>query len=981
METTTSWSKLVKLISELPKNLNGKNLQIYFKINLNSTVSNLITEMKENPLIFEDFFGGTIQLIGNIASKLSISNDESISFITDYPLNVCSSIQFKNCSNIDLLNLKFGLNDATNTLTKYSILSFVNCKRVNISNCVYINMFVSDSNIKIDHSNIYITNSYFNFDKLTTYKGEVTNASKVFVSETVFIYNNGKLNKNNEIKKFEVDKNSYVTWINLYDTVDTLLNNVSAEFNLDTTTNGIANHAHSSLLSDTGLNDITNISTISSLTTSIPVGTTFYWPRAFTVSNYTDNTKLLSSLITFPTNDSNYNNYFVTGYSYNDMNIIHNIPFLSGAIPLDNNGMVGPDNKTWEQRWSSELNKLPNNIKNSELLKKINTSTINSKLFKLSETEDPWKFKFKHITVNSSNYTHESSVSNKILNLAIINCNCTGPSVRTERADRFGYLDYFPADGKNGCGFSITAGATHNWGGENQSEYRILDKIKSKLKTENPFYFLNKYNTNEKYTVGNDQKLIKEHIQDVIDKGGTYKEIPPPHDEYWYSRQGLHIVYQFGFTDADGNSCLPEYLEYGFLKFSYNLVRNTNGLGNWYGTFMIADEYFIPYSAIHVKEPSACGGAYPKEKYFPLVSFKTNSKTVWKIAKNQSYIYYYDPEDVPLYGNYFLMNSGDIYLPLNKIAGKFLIFGLRGTYSTTKTELDNGRYMGVYRGNSEPTETCSTIKFSDFKIIPAILPYKTKDPYNNELWRISNSSPLLLNNINANQEEGKISLAGFGTRYYTTPTFLYRSSMATTENNATLRLSDLADFYADKTIVSDTVLCVKTEKSVKLIEPDIQKEDILITPELLYWYIKPDATGIPNTLLNTLFYITNGSQTSLKDIADVQIYADKAKSRLLLYSDTPAENRSVNMYQITNYPCITYDKTYNYINKYYNNGNDLNIETSDNCSILSVQTNFTLVNTTSIPETYLDIYNYYFIEDATYTPSSFLVKDNDGRNI
>lgn len=955
-KTKQAWLDLVNLIKELPKNLNGKNLQIYFNIDLKSSDVEIIEAMKKNPLKFENFIGGTIQLFGNISSKLSISNNENVLFDSVYPLNICSSLQFVNCLAIDILNLKFG-NDFTSL--NLPILQFTNCKKINISNCVYTNKFTNENNIQINNSNLTVSNSYFNFNNLTySYKGIVSNGSKVFISETVFIYKLGTLNKNNAYKKFKVDKNSFVTWINIYDSIDNLLENISGEFNVDTLTNGIANHKHSNLLFDIGLGDNITSGLISQLTMSIPVGTTFYWPRAFTISNLNE-TNLNKSLMTFPVDDVNYKNYFINGYTFNNMKIVHNIPFISGAVPLDNNGTVGADNKTWSQRWKKELDKLPSELKpfvNSF----ENTSTINSKLFKLPDTDaNTFKFHFKTITPNNKNISADK-VPNKIMHLAGVNFNCTGPSVRTERADRFGYLDYFPAYGTNGCGFSITAGATHNWGGENQSEYRILDYIDNR----NPFYYLNNY---EKF---------KSKIDNAVNTF-YYAEIPPPHDEYWYARQGLHIIYHFGFTDENNNVILPEYLEYGYLKFSFNLIRNTNGLGNWYGTFMIADNYSIPYSSIHVSESSACGHKYPKEKYFPIVSFINDSKTVVKRVANKNRLYYYDPEDVPLYGNYFLMNSGDIYLPLNRIAGKFLIFGMRGTYSTNKTELDNGAYTGPYRGNSNPTQTCSTIKFSDFKIVPAILPYKNNDiETGKDKWNLANNSPLLLNNVKSKNKEDKITLAGFGTRYYTATSFLYRTTPTLEER---MPLADLADFYADKTIVSDTVLCIKTQEKVELITPEISREDILATPESLYWYlIKNEKNNYTSKgLLSSLFYITNGSQTSLVGTSMEEL-KDNAKHRKLLYSDSANDNRSINMYQTTNFPCISYDKTYNYTNKVYGN-NISNVESSESCPVLAVQTDFTLQNKSTQPNLNIDIYNYYFVENSKYTPSSFVDTSNNGR--
>ena len=146
-KTDTAWKKLVNLISELPKNLNGKNLQVYFNINLTNseTDNSIINAMKTTPLIFKNFIGGTIQLIGNINENLLLNNNENINFDINYPLNLCSCIQFENCSNINLEKLKFGLNSITNSNNNSIILSFVNCKRVYISQCVYINLYLNEN--------------------------------------------------------------------------------------------------------------------------------------------------------------------------------------------------------------------------------------------------------------------------------------------------------------------------------------------------------------------------------------------------------------------------------------------------------------------------------------------------------------------------------------------------------------------------------------------------------------------------------------------------------------------------------------------------------------------------------------------------------------------------------------------------------------------------------------------------------------------
>ena len=186
-------------------------------------------------------------------------------------------------------------------------------------------------------------------------------------------------------------------------------------------------------------------------------------------------------------------------------------------------------------------------------------------------------------------------------------------------------------------------------------------------------------------------------------------------------------------------------------------------------------------------------------------------------------------------------------------------------------------------------------------------------------------------------------------------------------------LKNLADFYADKTIVSDTILCLKTQKEVKIVEPNIPKEDILTTPETLYWYLKSNFN--PSILQNTLFYITNGSQTSLKD-TEMEILNDKAENKKILYSDNEDENTSINMYKLIGLPTISYDSTFDYTNKQYSYldtetniiSNIDNIKTTDTSSILSVQTDLTVISGTTqlLP---INLYNYYFIKNENFIPS------------
>ena len=176
---------------------------------------------------------------------------------------------------------------------------------------------------------------------------------------------------------------------------------------------------------------------------------------------------------------------------------------------------------------------------------------------------------------------------------------------------------------------------------------------------------------------------LKEYTEKLFE---DVKHIDEKGNEYWLARQGIHLVYHFGFSDGE-KSLLPEYLEYGYLAFDYNFTKPSIGdIENWFGTFMISDEYNVYRTNAHSQEQSVCGEKWPKEKFRNIIYFNKN------VTVDN------DPKDVPLYGNYYLQNNGTMYLPLNKIVGKYLTFGIRGTYSTYFTEKDNGRYTGTYRG-------------------------------------------------------------------------------------------------------------------------------------------------------------------------------------------------------------------------------------------------------------------------------------------
>jgi hypothetical protein len=68
-------------------------------------------------------------------------------------------------------------------------------------------------------------------------------------------------------------------------------------------------------------------------------------------------------------------------------------------------------------------------------------------------------------TLDSSKSNSSEIQPNTILAFSGINWNVIGCSVRTERADGYGYFRPFSDDSKYGTGFIVQAGATHDWGG------------------------------------------------------------------------------------------------------------------------------------------------------------------------------------------------------------------------------------------------------------------------------------------------------------------------------------------------------------------------------------------------------------------------------------------------------------------------------------------------------------------------------------
>ena len=480
-----------------------------------------------------------------------------------------------------------------------------------------------------------------------------------------------------------------------------------------------------------------------------------------------------------------------------------------------------------------------------------------------------------------------------------MNWNCIGPSVRQERADAFGRISCYEQKiwkediTFNGTrsrvvsrpGISIQAGATHNWGGQNHTPYNILTKKSGKgWKTgENIYSYLSRAKTDPNVA------------EQILAWGKTQNgELPPPHNEFWLCRQGFHMVYKVNFANSPEE--LPEYLQNGFLKFEYDFIKPTLEPNNWFGTFMIADDYTW-IKDLHYQEVSASGHKYPKQKYWPYFRMNQNAESIFKDNK----AIWFDPKDVPDYGNYYIQGSGYKILPLNKIVGKYLIFGVRGTYTNNTRELDNNRYCGNYTG-ATTGRNVAIFNIYNFQILPTVYPFLDMNNADSEtVWKFANTSCAELshgaypagNTIGeepAKDLPGNIleyydtkSLGTWGGRYYTSNTWTIRNGGSRGGANWKGDFSqDLTtDFYLKECVVSDTIMAIKTRPTMKVVDllsyntPLQSKNDLTY-----YWLLSGTVDNIPdgnfsgNSIIsnllssNTVINITNGSPNAYENVTN-----------------------------------------------------------------------------------------------------------------
>lgn len=120
---------------------------------------------------------------------------------------------------------------------------------------------------------------------------------------------------------------------------------------------------------------------------------------------------------------------------------------------------------------------------------------------------------------------------------------------------------------------------------------------------------------------------------------------------------------------------------------------------------------------------------------------------------------------------------------------------------------------------------------------------------NKEIWKISNTNELVLKNNHAlllndgiaDNDKTIINIYAHGLRYYTAATF-------DTRNSALIN----GDFFFDDVIISDTVLCVKSRKTMGIADEVIGDWIVTIPPSNYYKYFYIDSNKLSNNLKEQL---------------------------------------------------------------------------------------------------------------------------------
>lgn len=252
----TEIKKIQDFLNNFPKNLNGYVLTFKFN-NIQNTIQNKST------LKISGFDAGTIKIYG-----YSKNNYKYL------PI----TLEIQKCNIVQVKNIIF----------KHTNINIKNCNNIVFDKIKYY----QDNNytFNAESSNILVKNSDLYLLK-TNYLGTITDNSKVYIHETCATYIDNQKQIDTNIKKFNVSKNSQVSWFTYDDDIMRLMLNQQNEFtdNIATnelkTSNSFKNHIHASFPLQ---HVVTNIDTYNSIISAMPVGSTFYWPRAFRFSNLKD---------------------------------------------------------------------------------------------------------------------------------------------------------------------------------------------------------------------------------------------------------------------------------------------------------------------------------------------------------------------------------------------------------------------------------------------------------------------------------------------------------------------------------------------------------------------------------------------------------------------------------------------------------------------------------------------------------------------
>lgn len=348
------------------------------------------------------------------------------------------------------------------------------------------------------------------------------------------------------------------------------------------------------------------------------------------------------------------------------------IPFVSGAIPLSLHSDDG-----WESQFTNLSSNLSEDysIKLKTLFKNIENNNLNTSVINTCYPSHKYKNCFYKTSLSASYWESTNRLSSTIssdmdnfLNLAYIINNTAGSPI-DKNVSQFGQILF-----SNACPYRTKIGQA------------AIDKVIDV--------------SNLTFLVGCTSNLGYQNTT-IYNTSGNYMHLPQPHSEYWYARQGIHTVFQIGGIIQDDSNIkhikkhikIPAYLQNGYLSFSYNIVPPDSAKDKWFGMLMICDDYRIIKNKQIFSQLSNTGTKInrqetiisflpPGETYLEKISSQSQEDPLQRNnPSNNVQKCVGDKNDIPIYGNYFLLGRGDITLPINKIAGKFIVFGVRGGYS------------------------------------------------------------------------------------------------------------------------------------------------------------------------------------------------------------------------------------------------------------------------------------------------------------